>query len=59
MIMEFVLQTILRPLSQRVGTFVGSYLSALGMAVDDVSTVVAAVPLVLGVVLDLIQRKLY
>lgn len=55
----FVLREILRPISQRLGTALGTTLAALGVAESDISIVVAAVPVVLGISLDLVSRRLW
>lgn len=52
-------QSILRPISQRLATLAGGYLSAFGMASDEVSTVQSAIPIVLGLGLDLVIRRFY
>lgn len=50
---------ILRPISQRLATSIGAVLTGYGMAGDDVTTVVSAVPLLLGLAVDLILRRFY
>ena len=57
--MGWLIEIIVRPLGQRLGTLVGSYLTAEGLAADDINIVLAAIPVVVGVIADLIQRRLY
>lgn len=52
-------QPIIRPVTQRLGTAVGSALSALGMAQPDADIVTAAIPIILGFAADLIIRRIY
>lgn len=57
--MEWLVETIIRPFAQRIGTALGAYLTTLGMAQNDISVLVAAVPVALGLMFDLIQRRYY
>lgn len=54
-----MIYSVLRPVSQRIATSLGAALAGYGMAANDVSTVVAAVPLLLGLAVDLILRRFY
>jgi hypothetical protein len=54
-----LIDAIIRPVGQRVGTLVGSFLTSQGIAADDVSIIAAAIPVVIGVCFDLVQRSLY
>lgn len=54
-----IYETFLRPASQRAGTAVGTFLAAQGIASDDISVLVAAFPVAVGVVWDLVVRRLY
>jgi len=47
------MRSIILPISRRLGTALGSTLSTFGVASDDVSLIVAAVPAVLGIAFDL------
>lgn len=57
--MKLLIEQIARPISQRLATASGAYLTALGVSADNVSIVVAAIPVMLGVLIDLVLRKLY
>ena len=53
----FLINEILRPLSHRVGTLVGTFLTAQGIAQADISILLAALPVFVGVCLDLFVRR--
>lgn len=60
--MRMIIKNIIMPITRRLGSTIGAYLAALGMAQPDIATVVAALPLVVGTIIDLIytnvaQRK--
>jgi hypothetical protein len=50
--MELMLRQIILPISRRLATVVGSALTAYGVGADDVSTVTASIPVILGLVFD-------
>lgn len=55
--MSLLLRQILLPVSRRLGTLVGSYLTALNVPADDTATVVAAIPILVGVLVDLLHSN--
>lgn len=56
--MNTILHQIIAPIARRLGTSVGAYLTAIGLASDDAQIVVAAIPIVIGVVVDLLHSNL-
>lgn len=54
-----LIRDVARPVSQRVASTVGGVLSGLGMAAPDVSTVEAAVPILIGLAFDTLFRRFY
>jgi hypothetical protein len=52
-----IIDEIVRPIGHRVGTALGAYLTAQGIASDDIGIILSAVPVVLGVVVDLVVRR--
>jgi hypothetical protein len=50
---------IIRPVGQRLGTLLGAWLASQNLPAEDVTTITAAVPLIVGVLADLIQRRFY
>jgi hypothetical protein len=52
-------KAVIKPISQRLATVVGTVLTTAGMASEEVSTVEAAIPLLLGFAVDLVIRRLY
>lgn len=55
--MNWIAHEIVRPLAHRLGTAIGVALASFGVAAGDIETIVAAVPVVLGVAADLIIRR--
>lgn len=55
--MSALIDQILRPIGHRVGTAIGTFLTANNVAQDDISLLVAAVPVALGVCVDLVIRR--
>jgi hypothetical protein len=55
--MQFLIDQILRPVSHRMATTIGTFLGTLGYASDDVQTIVAAIPVAVGILIDLVVRK--
>jgi hypothetical protein len=55
--MGMLLNEILRPIGHRIGTAVGTFLTAQGVAADDISIILAAVPVAVGVLVDLVIRR--
>lgn len=51
------LDDLLKPVGRNIGKAVGSFLAGQGVAADDISILVAAVPVLLGVVFDLVVRR--
>jgi hypothetical protein len=54
-----IYETFIRPASQRLGTLLGTYLTAQGVAQDDITVLATALPVALGVLFDLVIRRLY
>lgn len=54
----WVLNEIVRPISHRLGTLVGTALASYGMAEADIQTVVAAGAVLVGFAADLIIRRI-
>lgn len=52
-------QSLFRPFSQRLGTLIGSALTTYGVTASEAESVALAVPVVLGVAIDLVIRRLY
>jgi len=51
------LDGIVRPIAHRIGTAAGTWLAAQGVASGDVQVLVAAIPIVAGVIMDLVIRR--
>lgn len=56
--MDWIINALIKPATARLGTAIGTYLTALGVAADDIGTVLAAVPVVVGVMVDLATRRI-
>jgi hypothetical protein len=52
--LQFLLSEIAKPLGRRISGYVGVSLSSLGVAASDISTIQVAIPVIVGVGLDLI-----
>lgn len=52
-------ELILRPLLQRAGTTLGTFLAGLGASTGEVDTVVSAFLILAGLAFDLVQRRLF
>lgn len=57
--MQFLIQNLVTPAVHRLGTYVGGYFTAQGMAADDINIVLAAIPVLAGFVVDTIVRKAF
>jgi hypothetical protein len=55
---RFILDDLARPIAHRVGSYVGTTLTTLGVAADDIQIVVAAIPVIVGIAFDLVIRRL-
>ena len=55
--MGFLIDQIVRPLGHRLGTGIGAFLTANGIAQADINILVAAIPVAVGVVIDLVVRR--
>ena len=55
--MKFLIEQMLKPLTARLGTTVGATLTTLGVAQPDVALVVSVIPIICGLGIDLITRK--
>lgn len=49
-----LLTEIFAPITRRMSGYAGTYLTAIGLTAAEVSTVVAAIPIVIGVCIDLL-----
>jgi len=49
-------KTIIREVAERVGTGVGSALAAYGVTHDDITILVAAIPVLLGLLVDVVTK---
>ena len=54
-----MLQTIIREVSERLGTGLGSALSAYGVSSGDLTILLAALPVLLGLLVDIGTRNLF
>ena len=50
-------KTIVREVAERVGTGVGSALAAYGLTHDDITILVAAIPVLLGLLVDVATKS--
>jgi hypothetical protein len=58
-VLHLILKDIARPISQRLGTALGAVLAGLNVSAADQATVAAAVPIVVGLMFDLVIRRLF
>lgn len=52
-----IIGNLARETGERLGTALGTTLAALGVAQQDINVLVAAVPVVLGLCVDLLSKK--
>ena len=52
-----IIGNLARETGERVGTALGTALAALGVASEDISILVAAVPVLVGLCVDLLTKK--
>jgi len=52
-----LVDNIVRPIAHRVGTATGAWLASQGIASGDVQVLVAAIPILVGVIVDLFIRR--
>lgn len=57
--MQIIVENLVRPLAHRAASWVGLSLTTLGMAQPDAQVLVAAVPVVIGFVVDLVIRRVF
>lgn len=51
--MKTLIKQIIAPLTRRLGTMAGTALAALNVSKDETDVVVAAIPIVVGLIVDL------
>lgn len=52
-------QAIFRPIFQRLATIAGTWFATIGMVGTDIDTLTAAIPIMGGLLVDLVQRRFY
>lgn len=57
--MQTIIENLVRPLAHRAASWVGLTLTTLGMSQPDAQLLVAAVPVVIGFVVDLAIRRIF
>ena len=55
--MQWIIDALIKPLTTRIGTAVGAYLTAAGVASEDIGLIQSALPVAIGVFVDLVIRK--
>lgn len=56
-LMQWIIDALIKPLTTRIGTAVGAYLTAAGVASEDIGLIQSALPVAIGVFVDLVIRK--
>jgi len=56
--MTLLLRQIILPLARRLGTLAGAFLTSQQIPSDDVTTIVAAIPVLVGVLIDIGHSRL-
>jgi hypothetical protein len=56
--MEMLLKAMIEPALRRVGSILGAYTATLSLESGETATLQAAIPIVLGVAVDLIHSQL-
>jgi len=52
-----MLKTIVKEIAERIGTGLGSALAAYGVTHDDITILVAAIPVLLGLLVDVATKS--